>query len=348
MRIYKVIFLFISITLLASGMACTPKPTETIRKKVTANQYDSAFPGKNDSKALVRIMKSVKRVNSTVYYSTYVYSQDKRLTSDKIDKINIRKYADKVVNTNQSTSGTATIIYKDKNNIALLTCAHILTFPDTVVTYYKRGYVSDMQYVRSISIKRRQVNLLLALPDLGYFKILAMDQKADIALLGARVDQFSNINIPVLDIPIGDPSKLEWASFVYVLGYPQGYKMITRALVSEPDRDVHDSFIMDALFNKGFSGGLVLAIKGGVPNFEWVGMANSATAKYEYFLKPDISVVDKYDEYTPYTDPIYIEHRSQIEYGITHAISVNRIKYFFKNDIQELRKEGYDFRIFLK
>ena len=33
---------------------------------------------------------------------------------------------------------------------------------------------------------------------------------------------------------MGDASRLTWGSFVYVLGYPQGYPMVTRGIVSLP------------------------------------------------------------------------------------------------------------------
>ncbi|MCK7529466.1 MAG: hypothetical protein MZV64_73895 [Ignavibacteriales bacterium] len=48
--------------------------------------------------------------------------------------------------------------------------------------------------------------------------------------------------------------------------------MVTKAIVSNPSRDESGSFLVDAVVNNGMSGGLVLAIKDGVPNFEMVGM----------------------------------------------------------------------------
>ena len=65
-----------------------------------------------------------------------------------------------------------------------------------------------------------------------------------------------------------------------------GHKMITRGIVSNTRDDKSDSFLIDALFNRGFSGGIILAIRDGVPNFELVGMAKSVSAKNEYLLTP--------------------------------------------------------------
>ena len=45
-------------------------------------------------------------------------------------------------------------------------------------------------------------------------------------------------------------------------------------------------FLVDAVFNRGYSGGIVLAIRDGVPNFELVGLVKSVPAEYEYVMKP--------------------------------------------------------------
>ncbi|HKJ44185.1 MAG TPA: serine protease [Balneolales bacterium] len=343
-------FISNSVLIISCGilLSCSPAPQQQIQQKQEPpGVYDSAFPTKNSSIEISHIFNSIKRINSTVYYNTYLFDMKDKITDKTLDTMNVRKLASDVVSTTQSAAGTATIIEKSNQGVALLTCAHIITFPDTVVNYFKRPNLTVTNYIKSVSFKEREGNIILDLPDLGHFKVLARDPISDIAVLGADVSEFTDQNIQVFNYPIGEPHDLQWGSFVYILGYPQGYQMVTRALVSQPDRNNYGSFILDALFNKGFSGGLVLAIRGGVPNFEWVGMANSATAKVDYVMVPEDSKIDLYDSYTPYKGDIYIDHKTHIEYGITQAVSMDRIKKFLKRHRKELGKEGYNFSRFI-
>ncbi len=240
--------------------------------------YDSAFPQKNTAKALTHILRSIKRISCSSYYKEYVYPKDNTMSIGDIRDGSFRKKASYNVTTNNSVAGTATILYNDGNDVLLLTCAHVVNFPDTVIAYYKIPEDPASRIIKSVSIKQRQVNMLIDVPDLGYYKVLAMDTDADLALLGMSIGPFSNQDLPVFNYPIGKPKDLQWGSFIYVLGYPRGYKMVTQGIVSEPDRDHYGSFMMDALFNKGISGGMVLAIRNGVPNFEWVGIASTVAA----------------------------------------------------------------------
>ena len=46
-------------------------------------------------------------------------------------------------------------------------------------------------------------------------------------------------------------------------------------------------FMVDAMFSRGFSGGIVLAIRDGVPNFELVGMIKLVSAHSSFVLTPE-------------------------------------------------------------
>jgi hypothetical protein len=127
------------------------------------------------------------------------------------------------------------------------------------------------------------------------------------------------------------------------MGYPKGYLMVTRGIVSQPDRDHEGSFLVDALFNRGFSGGIVLAIKDGVPNFEMVGMASSVSADFEYKLVPPEEVTRHgYDPRIPYDGDVYLEFNRHINYGITFIVSAELIQSFIKDNSDQLNQKGYD------
>ena len=69
-------------------------------------------------------------------------------------------------------------------------------------------------------------------------------------------------------------------------GYPSGHKMVTKAIVSSPNKDRKGSFLLDAVLTPGFSGGIALAVRDGVPNFELVGLVQLVSGRTTYALGP--------------------------------------------------------------
>jgi S1-C subfamily serine protease len=206
--------------------------------------------------------------------------------------------------------------------------------------YYDKDLVTTDQ-LQSISVKYNQ-RVFFKGHNHGYdLKILAADREVDIALLGKEV----SINDPVLktfSYPLGDSKGLEWGSFVYVMGFPQGFQMITRGIVSRPVQARSEYFLIDAVFNEGFSGGIVLAIRDGVPNFELVGIGKSASGTFENVLVPYEDNYDMiYNPNIPYTDEVYVKLRKQVNYGITYAISTLSLRKFYKKHKENLEMRGY-------
>ena len=102
--------------------------------------------------------------------------------------------------------------------------------------------------------------------------------------------------------------------------------------------------IIDANFNRGLSGGIVLAIRDGIPNFELVGMAKSVSASNDYFLQPKQTVEEySYDPKIPYRGDSYVRLQSIINYGVTHVISIETIQEFIQNSEDILDDKGYYF-----
>jgi hypothetical protein len=120
------------------------------------------------------------------------------------------------------------------------------------------------------------------------------------------------------------------------MGYPAGYQMVTRGIVSNPKVNRKGEFLIDALFNQGISGGIVLAVRDGVPNFELVGIAKSVSASYKNVLKPvHESHQEMYNPNIPYEDELYVKVEKEINYGITFTISIAEIRnlYYFNRDV---------------
>ncbi len=336
-----------SILILIILSACAERSFKTLYPTLSDGRYDSEFPYRNCSKQLNEISKSIHKIDCLVFYKTYLFKETEQIL--KTDLVNKKTFNNAVQGevVTKSVIGTATTIYYDHERVAVLSCAHVVNFKDTVISYFPSKN-SDQIFIQSVAIKSRQQNIVAGLPSFGSLEILAMDEENDIAILGKKIEYQDKI-IPVFKYPSGKSEELEWGSFVYVMGYPMGFQMITKGIISSPNRVKNGSILIDAVFNRGFSGGLVLAIKDGVPNFELVGMARSASATIEEVFSPGNREKNKIrNSNIPYTDPIYLKPKENINYGITYAVPIESIQAFYLKHQKELKKEGYQLNYFFK
>lgn len=312
-------------------------------------KYDSEFPYKSSSDQLEEITQSIKMLNTIAYYTAYIFDSDEKFLRTDMNEEAMEDRAIETGSFTQTASGTATIICEDNGSVVLLTCAHIIDFPDTIISYFKDedGYNSD--YIQSISVKVRQANYIPEFPRGGEIDIITMDRKEDLALLGRHFGPSYSKAFKIFAYPSGSAKELEWGSFVYTIGFPMNYKMISKAIVSSPNRDRDGSFLIDAVFNKGFSGGLVLAIRDGVPNFELVGLVNTVPAYKEYVLSPDHKfLADQYNPVIPYQGEMYLKQLTNIRYGITKIISIESILDFVDDQNDFMKEKGYDLYEFIE
>lgn len=325
--------------------SCAKRISDITYPVLSDGRYDTEFPYSNCSTQLEEIGKTVKLVNAIAYYTGFVFEEESWIKSISDDIIR-EKSVERISYTN-SASGTATIIFSNYDRIALITCAHVLDFPDTVLKYYVGESKTDENIIQSVAFKKRQVNYVIDLPEGGEIDVILMDRESDIAVLGKDYRFTRSEIVPSFIYPIGDAKKLEWGSFVYLFGYPKGYKMVTKGIVSDPNRDRSGSFLLDAPFNRGFSGGIVLAIKDGVPNFELVGIAKSSAADFENVLiPPEDFDASEYDPHLPYEGDIYVKSNAIIRYGITQVISINTVIDFLEENQRYFTQMGYDFSSF--
>ncbi len=327
--------------ILIAAISCAKRIYQVAYPTLSDGRYDSEFPYKNCSSELEALSATVTKVICTTSYQKYYFPLDRKVQLAAPRKRPF-ELATKSIELRNTVSGTATIIYSQDRRVALLTCAHVVSKPDTIIGYHRREDNSSPQYVQSIAVKRSQQILGFGLPEDGVLEILLLDDENDIAILSKEFKALPERALPVLSYPLGKARELQWGSFVYLLGYPLGYKVITKGIVSQPDRDRKGSFVIDALFNRGLSGGILLAVRDGVPNFEVVGITASAAAETETVLVP---AKDRdYDDALPYEGEIYVENRKTISYGITKAISAEAILSLLQKHREALVKQGYDFK----
>jgi len=340
-QIYRFLLLLFPVII---SYSCGTYIRETVYPTLSDGKYDSEFPYTNCSTQLEEVSNSVRLVNVIAYYQSYFVNETEKLHRNQITKDNFEEKTYRKGMFHKTASGTATIIYAMDGSVALLTCAHIINFPDTIYSYFisDKGVKSDI--VESIAIKSKQTNYITDFPEGGDVDIIVIDATKDLAIIGKRFLDYKINSFPVFKYPIGNAKQLEWGSFVYALGYPMNYKMITKGIVSSPNRDDDGAFLIDAVFNRGFSGGLVLAIRDGVPNFELVGLVRSVPAEYEYALKPEIPEdCQDFNPLTPYEGNIFIEQRVNIKYGVTRVIPIATIIDFIERNSDKLLNKGYLF-----
>jgi hypothetical protein len=344
----KNIFVGIVIVFMLTA-GCKTYTLKTVYPTLNDGKYDTEFPYKTCSKQLSEIAKTVKKLHCIAEYKTYVFTPEMIVTRGDITKEILKNDAVIKKFNSESVIGTATIIYFDQTKIALMASAHVVNYPDTVFSYYEGDEKEGLEILHSISIKSRQLNYVRDLPLKENLEILAIDEKEDIVVLGQEIDVQRSSEIHVFDYPLGDSDELEWGSFVYIMGYPSGYQMITKGIVSLPGGAYKKDFLIDGLFNKGISGGIVLAVRDGVPNFEIVGMAKSVAANYENVLVPEQeSHVKKYNPGEPYTGNVFVNMQKDISYGITYSVASNIIREFLEKHRIEFAEKGYIFSEFLK
>ncbi|MBT3346443.1 MAG: trypsin-like peptidase domain-containing protein [Gemmatimonadetes bacterium] len=328
------------ISCVLTALSCTPPPRSP---SAIDGLYDLAYPTYGDSEELEEILQSVRLLNASAQYTNYHFSLHDSVLATDITDDTITRHQISSNATGQSVVGTATTIFHGAGKLAVLTCAHVVDFPDTVFHFHRGPKGMATPYVREISIRQTQTNTLVDLRDAGDLEILAIDRDADIAILGKSMPPGADVLIPVFDNTLGRASELGWGTFVFVIGFPTGKKMITTGVISVSRRNDDQSFLLDMIFNRGFSGGIVLAVRDGLPNLELVGMVNAGAGESELVFTPEFQGVEGFlDSDVPYRRDLFLEQRRRLTYGISFGISTEAIRKMLHENRHELTERGYD------
>lgn len=337
--------LWLSISTLA--ISCrSSEPTVTGEKpRKSSKYYTSAYPQGDISKELTRAKNAVLRIVSTGFYRSYSFSQLVTLSDIRTNDNDIGKIANRITNFEESTAGSSILLENIRDRHLLITCEHVVSFPDTVITYYESKNIPPETYIQSISIKQRQTNLIFKSNRLKSFDVLATDSRSDLALLRASFSDQPHETEQSLDMPMGENDRLQLGTFIYIIGFPKGYNIITRGVVGDSGNQHDRFFVMDALFNPGISGGLIIASRDNYRSFEWVGMARSASVDREDYLVPRPTLDDFGNTIEPYQDTVFVQRKNRISYGITQAIPMNRIRSFLSKNKDLIRKNGFSYPV---
>ena len=343
----KISFFFISL-IAVSLIGCSPNNIETSSNQnsfVLENsdgKYDSFYPKEETSEHLEKIINSVKMINSIAFYEVYYLNKEENIQKAQLNNaVANKKYSSKSDFTN-TASGTATIIFTGMNRVGLITCAHIVDMPDTLITYYREKDGSSTDFVESFGVKKSQSNYVVEFPGSGNIEVVVSDRLKDIAYLVKEFEDMKTTSFSKFNYSIGDATELNWGTFTYVIGYPLNFRMVSRAIVSSPTKDYPGAFLLDAVFNRGMSGGIILAMRDGVPNFEFVGMVQSVPGDREFFLVPPKKNSKLgYSNTVPYEGDVYVEEFKNLKYGITKVVTINSIISFIEENESILKDKGF-------
>ncbi len=329
--------IFISLFML---LGCQQQPINQASVENNSQLYAFGLPGEQHLAKLPEIGHSVKKIGCYADYTTWVFARNSGIRPGS-DFTILSSQAIRVIRTPESVIGTATILSYSSEKILAVTCAHVVDFPDTIYTYHEADITGE-PLIYTVSIKRSQINYVKEVPVAGGLTILAMDKQSDLVLLGGTLSAGLEIP-PALPIKIGDSKKITEGNRAWVFGFPIGYMMMTEALVNGINVDRHGSFMLDAVFNHGFSGGLAITFNVPDQQFEVAGFGRSAPSSTQLVLTPaGTPGIDKYAPLEPYTDKVFVQQRSELAYGLTFVTPSNALINLIKINKDKLIAEGYD------
>lgn len=323
LKIVVILSLFLPIYLF-----CSHPPQQIIQKNPN---YE-----KQRLEILEKIQRSVVRVSCSAYYDNFYYAKPKEnMTSLNLEELLIKKET-----TTNSVAGSSLIISRNARKDLLLTCYHLFDFQDTLKTYYSdiRGIPTNQ--ILSLSIKKGQ-NIFIAHKNgkRNVSEIIAFDKKKDLALLETETIENLLIEEPFNGI-FGKKGETKFGKEVYLIGFPKGFLCVTRGLISiSPYKN---KFMLDAPFNRGFSGGAVIAIDERRGACTYIGMANSIAYDSQLILTPEEKAVNlKYFENMPYKGDVFIKELKLVNVGLTFAIKSDLITSFLNEENENLRQKGF-------
>ncbi|HQH14460.1 MAG TPA: serine protease [Bacteroidales bacterium] len=311
-------------------------PLQSTNKKEYVNDFSIGI--NNDE--LEQIAANVKKVFSIVDYDIYHFSESAGITQSKLAQTNLRRSSESKSIFNESVYGTATILQNNQNGILLLTCSHILNNPDTIISFFAEA--NKQTLIQSVAIKKSQMIFIHGNINNNLLKIIAIDPERDLVLLGSN-ELFDQNEQPEFKLKAGNSNTLQWGTQVYLMGFPGGHQMLTKANIGNPHSSSNGDFIVDVSFNPGGSGSIIMAINKNTHYLELVGIVKSASATYTNVLIPEKEGNQEiYNPNMPYEGDLFVKRARNINYGITFAVSVNTIRDFYIQSRKQITRAGFN------
>lgn len=343
-----ILLLILSLFFLLIYTGCgTTVIQEKLPEHLKDGKYDGESPYADASDTFDKVGKSVSRINSTAFYATYSFPPDAGVTVYNVERY-IRMNNLEPVYYDYTSTGTATIIYTTPYQIVLLTSAHVVSYDDTLKTYYIKSD-STTGFLETISYLHRIDYYGFGIEEGSRLDLLAMDELTDLAILGKEFESRPVQEYQSLPLKSGNTGRLRLGSLLYHFGYPMQFQMLTRGIVGALDIKERGIFITDAVITRGFSGAPVFAVLDGVPHFEWVGIVSSLHADYKDIIVPkQLPGEPEYPVNSSYSGELHITRQAFPKYGMTRITPIETILDFIESNIEKLKANGYDLRSYIR
>lgn len=288
------------------------------------------------------LSERVLRVVSYVGYETQVFEPGSSITlemlkSDGVELSGVRTRQ----HTNESFGGTALIVSAGDSAAVLLTCRHVVSYPDTVFSYDDRADRNGNRYLLGISVKSDQ---LVVVSDGGTHwpaLLCSEDPENDLALI--RIHPYVETPGMVSLHAVDDPGFPGWGDKVWILGYPSGKAVLTSGILSRCS-DNDRLLVTDAPFSEGCSGAAAFVWDSYLGVFRLAGLGRSVAARTRFLLRPESRIHEKsYNTSLPYRGAIYTEPVREPVPGVTFIIPAPVIMNFLDNS--DIRCFGTEHRL---
>ena len=222
----------------------------------------------------------------------------------------------------------------------VLTAAHVVVSPDTVRTtlFDSAGRPTDIPDRVAIKVDER-----IFVKGWGGTQAEAavrrVDREEDLALLSVAVPSGVEDFRPFGD-RMGAGEDLRWGTLVYLAGFPNMQLQVAGGLVNPGSRP--DQFVVSAAVGPGYSGGPVMAVRGGANRFEFVGVCVSMPSRSVRFLSPEGEVepgAQATDEVLAQTT---VRKVDLPEYGTAQVVGIGAIRKFVVGSLGVFAEQGID------
>ena len=173
---------------LLGGCAARPEGAPA----VADGRYDSRFPQEDVAPLLERISRSVHMVTAIAYYKVHTVPLSDSIESSNLPPELLDRYAQGARYINSVNVGASTIVGLGTRQTLVLTCAHVVNYPDTIFTYHLTAGGVPSRFLSSIGLRARVSVSVGIFPQGGELELVALDSGEDLALLGAQQDVGKN------------------------------------------------------------------------------------------------------------------------------------------------------------
>lgn len=270
------------------------------------------------------VEKSVVQLNYLAVYKQYRFQPEDEISeADLADKKSLQKFKPDFIR--QPSSGTATAISADKNEIILLSTLHIVDYPEVIIHRYPNSnFIKTYSAMYDYSLKFGRI-------EEEWIEELARDKTNDLIMYRVKT---KGHDVNAIKMEFAKNSLIKMGTEAYILGYPLGNKLLTSAIIT-PSQYNESIFLLDANFNHGYSGGLVFGYLKDSDKPQILGLATSTSASYINVLIPEsaLNEIDLLED--EYKGMVRVRKEEKLNYGVTMMVSGEVVRKFVENPLNK-------------